>query len=226
MKKQTDFKSETEVAEIIIPYLKEMKWEIYQEVQPRHYSDIADIVAIQGNLVWVLECKRSFSLNVISQAYNWKYYAHYVSIVIPYLYRDKNHSLKKKILDYFGIGCYQVSKGYYEPVKEFSPVKLNRKADGKFITLCLTEQHKTWAKAGNANGDRYTPFQNTKRQLIQTVKKNPGISMKELIKSIDHHYASDSSAKGSLLQWIHKGVIKELQLKQEGRSYKIYLKEK
>ena len=228
--KPKKFKAETEIAEIIIPYLKEMGWEVYQEVQPRNHGSVADIVATQGQLVWVLECKNSFGLAVMSQAYDWKKYAHYVSIVVPHSYRDNNNNIKKEILNYFGIGCYQVlkqerydMKGYVNKVTQFFPVKLNRQAMAHVIRECLTEEHKTWAKAGNANGDRFTPFQNTKKQLIATVRQYPGITIKELITSIDHHYSNEASAKVSILQWIHKGIISEIQLKREGRSYKAYL---
>lgn len=226
-----EFKSETEVAEVIIFYLKKMGWEVYQEVQIRNFGNIADIVATQGNLVWVLECKKSFGLTVIAQAHEWRGLAHYVSIVVPYSRRDNNDKLKRNILKYLGIGCYTVSKvdtfngsGYLNNIKEFAPIQLHRKVNSHYITQCLTEQHKTWAKAGNANGDRYSPFQHTKRQLIETVKKQPGITIKDLIQSIDHHYSSESSAKGSILQWIHKGVITELELKHEGRGYKVFLR--
>lgn len=217
----SDFKLETEVAEIIIPYLKQMGWEVYQEVQID--SNIADIIATQGKIVWVLECKKSLSLNVMAQAYKWRRYAHYVSIVVPTKKRWNTELLLKNILDYLGIGCYMVSKP--DNISEFAPVKLNRKVMSYYITNSLTEQHKTWAKAGNANGNRYTPFQHTKDNLIREVRKNPGITLKQLIKSIDHHYASEASAKGSLLSWIHQGVINEVELRREGRQYKIYLKE-
>lgn len=217
------FNSEIEVAEIIIPYLKEMGWEVYQEVEIHHHGGIADIVATQGNLVWVLECKRTLSLSLMAQAEGWKKLAHYVSIVVPMKKRWTSQRLLERILDYLGIGCYMVSKP--DIISEFAPVKLNRKANSDRIRKNLTELHKTWAKAGNARGSRYTPFQHTKDNLIHEVKKHPGITIKELILSIDHHYNSEASAKGSILQWIHKGVIKELELKHEGRGYKVYLKE-
>ena len=160
----------------------------------------------------------------MAQAHGWKQFAHYVSIVVPTKKRWHTQRILEKILGYLGIGCYMVSKP--NNVSEFAPVKLNRKAMSHYITKCLTKHHKTWAKAGNAEGNRYTPFQHTKSNLIYEVKKHPGITIKELIKSIDHHYSSEASAKGSILQWIHTGVIKELKLKREGRGYKVYLKEK
>ena len=220
----SDFKSETEIAEIIIPYLKQMGWEIYQEVQIHHSGNIADIVAIQGKLVWVLECKRSLSLDVMAQAYEWRQFAHYISIVVPTKKRWNTQRLLENILDYLGIGCYMVGKP--DRISEFVPIKLHRKAMSHYIIQCLTEQHKTWAKAGNANGSRYTPFQHTKDNLICEVRKHPGITIKQLIKNIDHHYSNEASAKGSILHWIHTGIIKGVYLKRDGRQYKVYLENK
>jgi len=45
------FKSEVELAEIIIQYLKELGWEIYQEVQIASFGNTADIVAVKNNLI-------------------------------------------------------------------------------------------------------------------------------------------------------------------------------
>ncbi len=222
------FKSEVELAKVIIQYLKEMGWEIYQEVQISSGGNIADIVAKQGNLIWILECKLSLSLYLIAQAKEWKNFGHYVSIVTPTKRGSKSFYIAEDILKHYGIGHFEVSDYGYN--KEFSiyqrsSPRLNRKAMVHHVKKYLTDTQKDWgAEAGNANKLRYTPFQDTKRQLIQTVKDYPGLTIKELIDSINHHYSSDKNAKSSILQWIHKGIINELELKMEGRSYKVYLK--
>jgi len=222
------FKSETKLAEVIIQYLKEMGWEVYQEVQISSYGKIADIVARQGNLIWILECKLSLSLTLIGQAKNWLRYGHYVSIVTPTKRSSTSYYIAEDILEHYGIGHFQVSNyGYNEELsisQRISP-KLNRKAMANYIVRYLTDKQKSWAKAGNSYGLRYTPFQDTKDQLIRVVKDNPGITMKEIIKDINHHYSSDASAKGSLLQWINKGVIKEVRVKRDGKKYRFYLDE-
>lgn len=40
--------SEIELARPIVPWLQEMHWDVYQEVQCMMYGQVADIVAIQG----------------------------------------------------------------------------------------------------------------------------------------------------------------------------------
>ena len=220
------FKSETELAKLAIEYLKDSKWEVYQEVQVRSFGSIADIVAVQNNLIWIVECKLSLSLDVIAQAKCWSSFSHYISIAVPRSNRDnKGRRLAFKILQDYGIGCFEF--GHPEDIsyscyaQKIKP-QLNRKAMTDYITSNLCEEQKTWAEAGNSRGDRYTPFQNTTRQIVRTVNDNPGITMKELMDKIDHHYSSDICAKSSIIQWIHKDVIKGIYLEKEGKQYKLY----
>ena len=64
---------ELELAKSVVEWLQDQHWEVYQEVQ--RYSTTADIVAVQGPLVWVVECKTSLSIGVMLQASRWM--AHY-----------------------------------------------------------------------------------------------------------------------------------------------------
>lgn len=222
------FKKETELAKRVVNYLQDLKWDVYQEVQLFQYGNIADIVAIQNKIVWVIECKLSFSLNLIAQATTHKTFANYISIAIPEVYKRqyKSRNIKQEILSYYGLGCLIVnplSANYYFGVSEDCKPKFNRKASTKYYLDCLCEKHKTWAKAGNAEGLRYTPFQDTVKQFKNYINKNPGCSLKEAIESINHHYHSDSTAKGNILQWIHKGIIKGIKLNLEKGKYKLYI---
>jgi len=229
------FKKETELARIIIRYLQEIGWEIYQEVQVSSFSSIADIVAVQNNLIWVLECKLSLSLDLISQAENWKSCSHYVSIVIPYKPyihgKRKGRDLALRILRDYGIGCFTVQKhdkDWYgdssATIAQIEEPKLNRKALTNYIRNSLTEEQKYWAEAGNAQKLRYTPFQDTKRQVISYIKNNPGCTFKELIDNIKHHYVSDTSAITSLRQWINIGIISEIYINDTTKQHRLYLK--
>ena len=219
------FKQETELAKVIIQYLRKMGWEVYQEVQISSFGNIADIIATQNNLVWVLECKLSLSLTLMAQAKEWLPYAHYVSIVTPSKRGSKGACIAKDILKHYGIGHYEIQPvGWNKELSIYQRVspKLNRKAMVNYIKKYLTEKQKTWAEAGNSKGLRYTPFQDTKDQIIRFVKKNPGITIKELINGINHHYSSDGTARSSILQWIHRGIINEVELKTDGRKYLVY----
>lgn len=222
--------TETDLAEPVIAYLEDMKWEVYQEVEPKRYGDVADIVAVQNGRVWVIELKKTLSLEVIAQADEWRPVAHYVSIATPVSYRrriTKGARLAEHILCWKGIGWFKVAepiKGWYE--SEFARQKrvpsLNRKALAYKILDSLCEEQKTFAKAGNAEGKRWTPFQNTCKQVLATVAHSPGICMKDLVDAISHHYASDAGARANLSQWIQAGVVKGVEARKEGRYLRIY----
>lgn len=213
------YKTETELAKEIITYLHQMDWEIYKEVQFLQYGNVADIVATQNNLVWILECKLSLSLSLIAQAERWKFLANYISIVVPIRKHNSANRIIREILKHYGIGCYEVGSDF---ITEWVSPRLQRKAFTKHIKDCLVEEQKFWAEAGNATGKRYTPFQDTKEQLLRMVKEKPGLPMKDLIAKIQHHYCSDKTACSCILQWIHKGIITGIELRQEGRRYLCY----
>lgn len=220
---------ETELAKYIIEYLESLKWDVYQEVQLNTYGSIADIVAIQNNLVWVIETKTSLSLDLIAQAEHWTSYANYVSVAIPYR-RYKNYKkihIIKHLFEHYGIGCLMVSPNAYRyKVEQYYPPKLHRKAISKYFKECVTPEHKTFAEAGNADGKRYTPFQATCEHVKRVVKNKPGITLKELINTIDHHYANDTTAKACISKWIDKGIIEGIEKEYQGRTYHLYLKDK
>jgi len=77
---------ETEVGELVVPWLKENypKWEVFQEIRPSKYpgSPIADIAMINNmSEIWVIELKAYLNLDVIRQAHDWR--VDYRSVAFP-----------------------------------------------------------------------------------------------------------------------------------------------
>lgn len=68
--------------------------------------------------------------------------------------------------------------------------------------------HKTHAKAGAKNGaGRFTKFQATADALSKLVAAKPGITAADAAREVEHHYASPSSARGSLVHWTAAGKV-------------------
>ena len=88
----------------------------------------------------------------------------------------------------------------------------NAGADYKKILDVLTEQHKTFAKAGSKDGKHLTLFKMTTQLLAAYVKKHPGVFLKDAVKKIKHHYKNDYNASRSI------GV----QIRQHNNVEKIY----
>ncbi|MFA5416932.1 MAG: hypothetical protein WC341_00600 [Bacteroidales bacterium] len=187
--------SEIELAEKIIEWLNDQHWQVYQEVQV--YSNIADIVAVKGSLVWIIECKTSMTLTVMDQARRWN--SHFRSIAIPAAKSDRGRSVGYAICkDYLHIGVLEVDKMGY--VQEIVPAPLMREYN-KFVKILylnkLCEAQKTYAKAGNNNGRRYTPYRQTIIGVQEFIQEHPGCTLKDIMNYCETHYAP-KSAKASL----------------------------
>lgn len=198
--------TEEELAKVVISTLQGWQWEIYQEVIG--HGGRCDIVAVNKNIIWAIECKTSFGFPVLEQAFNWINKAHYVSIAVP---RPKanlyNSSLGKRICLDYGIGVLCVNSGNRDEAHEIVKPKLHRKI---IIPFKLHEEQKTIKNAGTTGGGYWTPFKRTVNNLISLVERKPGIEFKALMKELEHHYSSLASAKSCLKNFIGTKVIPEL----------------
>lgn len=216
-------KTETDLADVLVPWLKERGWEVYQEVQIYRGSGRADIVAVQRPLVWVIELKQNFSLSVLDQACHWRHHAHYSSIAVPPVnWRGCRHArelcqaLRIGMLELRKLGPYDLK--WAETVHERVAPYFHRRAKYKDILESLCEEQKDFAKAGNANGEFWTPFKGTCKALAEYVEKNPGQTMKEVIDRIDHHYASAAGARAHLAKYIERGIVANVLIKRDERN--------
>lgn len=223
---------ETDLAKSVVDWMRFNKWEVYQEVQQSAYSAIADIVAVRNDQVWIIECKTSLSFDVVAQANHWRFYqyAHYISIAVPMCRRSKGRCLAFDVLRHYGIGLLEVSKYSGDNIENtvwenIKPQLTENPSSIKFIKNCLHEKHKTYAAAGNAEGKRLTPYTLTCDNVVEELKKQPGLTSREIVERIQHHYGSDTSARGNLLQNAKAGNIRGVTVKQDGRVYRFYLKE-
>jgi hypothetical protein len=198
---------ETELAKIVIEWLKKQKWEIYQEVQFSKYStgNIADIVAVKNNELWIVETKTSLSLEVMEQAWRWE--AHYRSVAVPRIRNRRDRTFAYMLAKrYLNIGILEVIRDkdkYYDLDRVYAVVDapLMQKFDeqAKRKIKMLTELHKTYAKAGSTSGNHLTPYKQTMIKVRKFIEENPGCTLKDIIKDIGKgHYSSTNSAKNNI----------------------------
>jgi hypothetical protein len=203
--------SESEMAGFIVEWLKDQKWEVYQEVLCG--GNRCDIVAVQGPIIWAIETKKNMSLALIEQALNWIPYAHYVSVGVPWSRR----SVAEKLLSDNGIGILRTEYKWESEITEQTRPKLHRKI-APALKKSLHEEQKTYALAGNNKSAFYSPFKRTKEALVSLVQAKPGIKFSEAIGQIDFHYTTRGAALSSLRTWINSGVIGEIKIK-DGRLF-------
>lgn len=208
------FETEQALATSVISILREWGWEIYQEVQAP--GGRCDIVAVRGNLQWAIECKKSFGLPVIEQAYRWLGRAHYVSVAT----QSFPSQFGGLVLMSWGIGSL-VPMNEDNSFREQVQPRLNR----KIIPFKLHEEQKTWANAGTNGGGYYTPFRRTVKRLVEIVRKSPGIEFNQLIKECDHHYQCLGTAKSCLRGFIGSSVVPELRCEIVGGKLCVFVQE-
>jgi hypothetical protein len=211
-------RTEVDLARVVVTYLRENQWDVYQEVEV--FGWVADIVAVNGRMVWVIETKRSLTFEVIQQAVRWGRYAHYVSIAVPEVRMSSGRQFAYRVCKEFGVGALSVmSNGH---VNEQVVSRLNRKAMADRIRDRLTAAHRTYAEAGNADGRRWSPFKETCDRVRMAVERQPGVTMKELIARIETHYASTASAKSAIAYWVKHGKIDGVRCELEGRRLRLF----
>ena len=205
---------EAELAAHVEQYLVDEKWQVYKEVQPFSQGKRADIVAVRGRLVWIIECKARSSFEVIEQALKWKSFAHYVSVAVPQV---KDQWFFTVVCNKFGIGVMTVGDKVSEPRL---PI-LIRSALTSNVTRALNENQKS--NIAGSRGSYWTPFNQTVRNLKEYLKEHPGATMKEVVESVEHHYGKSSNARSSLSHWIRSGVIDGVRREKDGKTIRLFL---
>lgn len=232
---------ETDLGKLLIPWLRNEGWDVYQEVSYRGRS--ADIVATAGSsdlkrfsarvrkparhsdqprrssIIWIVELKLSLSETVILQAIRWKHLAHYVSVCVPFTTRSR--WMAETCLRAHGIGLLLIDPDYEESmgVRRRLDPQINRNASTD-IRRYLYEHQKTFASAGTS-GARWTPFKQTCHDVESFVTANPGCTLSQLMQHLKHHYSSNTIARHSILQNIELGLI-NLVIDKRKKPFQLY----
>lgn len=218
--------TEAELAAVVVAWLEALGGDVYQEVECA--TGVADIVAKVRGELWIVETKLAWSLALILQAMERRAEAARVYVAAPHSRTMRGCAW---VCAELGIGVLDVQvasehidagSGYGQPnVREVAASrKWNRRPTA--LAKILRPEHKTHAKAGT-NGGRWTPFRSTCEQVARAVKESPGITLKELVDGIKHHYRGNRSAVSSIAHWIDKGKIEGVRVEREpGAQLKLY----
>lgn len=191
--------SESDLAKKVISWLSDQHWDIYQEVMFSSFyaSDgIADIVAVRAGILWVIETKTTLNLTVMEQAARWP--AHYRSIAVPASERLGGRGLAYDIAkNYLHIGVLEVKNFDIIQVVQPKLMRENHKL-AKHMISRLKDEHKHYSAAGSNSGGYYTPYKSTMNNVRYFIQKHPNCTLKEIMTDLQHHYASDSSARSCI----------------------------
>ena len=209
---------ETDIAAGVIRWLRDLKWETYQEVSPRG-GKRADIVAVMNGRTWVIETKTTFSFDVIKQALWWKPYANWVSLAVPYGRGSSGHGLQEKVLKVFDLGLITWSDHGDGVHEELAPV-LQRKLASPMLLKHIHEHghHLKDQEGGMSGGGYWTPFKHTCHHLADYVAAHQGCSLKDAMLNIQHHYKRSSTATTMMSVNIKSGFVPGITWVTEGRK--------
>jgi len=219
--------SETEVAALVVAWLRAQDWEVFQEVESPGGRAI-DIVARKAGVTWAIEVKRALNLAVFEQAHSSTPYAHRCSVAVP---RMKNvspgYSFGVQVAKRFGVGLIEVwpqtaTPRVVEPVtpKHSTEVKGN-------LGASLRPAQQVYAAAGSSGSSHWTPFRETATRLKQVVwAAKTGLTMQEaLTRMKTHHYSSTEVAVVELRRMIESGVIEGIRVvRVNGKQVRLYPK--
>lgn len=219
---------ETDIAKPALELLREMGFDLYQEVP---YGGRADIVGVlAGRTVCVCEVKAALTFDVIAQAKRWHRHAHWVFVAVPGLMNrgpSDGRRLAYDLCESLGIGVIEIEiRDGYGMVSIRNYPRLNRSAEPKKLLAELRPEHKEYAAAGSCNGRYWSRWKDSVRHLVEHVRQHPGIVLKDLLTVVPHHWSTNASAKGCVARQIQSGIIKELSLKTEGLMQRVYLAER
>ena len=178
----------------------------------------ADIVGVEGRLVVVVELKLRLTWELIRQARRWRAECHQVWVAVPKHKRSSSLEAARLVFSDYGIGILEVGPSM---VSESARPAFNRWAKTTNLTKFLRPEQKTVAQAGSS-GSYWTPFKATSRDFVAYVQAHPGVTLREVVRAITHHYKNETSAVSNLKIWVEKGVLKGVQLKQDGRALRVY----
>jgi hypothetical protein len=219
-KRKSQFDSEESLAAHVVGWLEQDNWDVYQEVPLQSAGACPDIIAVQGKVTWIIECKLTFGLAVLEQAWGWKLYAHFRSVAVPWPVRNK---FACDVAGQYGIGVITV-QSCYEGVVISQSMKpaFFRRAASHLVLPQLKPGHKTHAQAGTAHGGRYTKFRATCEAIRAAVERDPGITMKELLDRVKTHYASAATARATLPRRIEDNLVPGVKIHRQGRLIELY----
>lgn len=242
MKRNLGFQSESDMAAVLVKWLRAEGHEVWQEVRVPIAYDMTscDVMTMRGPAVHAIQCKLSMSLSLLDQALEWLRYANYVSVAVPAGSAHRYGNAVRDLLHRHGIGVFSVhylteseqKEGYREVEIETQP-KLHRFGP-------LVEKHGDWmdyiAKmramlkaipqdygvAGAKHTSRYSPFRATCDAVIDFVTKHPGCTFKEMMTDLDHHYSSDATAKCCIRKWAGSPSL-PVRFERDGRMLRMYV---
>lgn len=196
--------SEIDVGGPVKKWMEDRGWTCYAEV-PCH-DKVADIVATRYPVVAVVECKTTLTLALLSQIDFWIRIgnAHQYWIAVPTTRHMHDRDFAIRVCKEHGIGVLFVKRN--GEISEKSRPKFWRDSKPSW----KLNEAQTSQIPGTSGGGHWTPWKQSISAITMQVASGPK-KIKDVVKSIKHHWKNDTSAVRCILKQIDNGIIKELE---------------
>lgn len=101
--------------------------------------------------------------------------------------------------------------------RKLLPLDQRKTLEYPYLRDLLVEEQRTYAAAGNAHSKHWSPWRSTCDQVRSYVSDHPGCAPKECLAAVQHHYNSETTARGSMIQWVHAKKVPGVEQRREGR---------
>lgn len=196
-----DDDTEMKLAAHVIRWLHKKNYEkVYQEVA--YGGGTADLVVDRDGRGWVIECKKSLSMAVMGQAYDWQAEHAYVSVAVKKAQkRDSGRNFARAMCRHFGIGLIEVDRfGYAHEVVEPNDQRRKKNVIGDILQSCRPE-HLDFCPAGSQHG-AFTAFKGTIADVKKFLGTNGPADVATIVANVKHHYRCASAARRNLAKWL------------------------
>lgn len=215
--------TEAQLAESVVAWLEEQHWDVYQEVLYPPFGIVADIVAVRGPLVWVIECKLQFGFAVLEQAERWM--VHKRSIAVPRASRGAHRPRRNVLSEFYGVGMLEIDGGRVLEMVN-APIHREYHDTAKRVKSALRPEHKSFAKAGTNRGGHWSPYKETIKAVRKHIEENPGCTAKDIYAALGKcHYANEASAKSGFLNSLMNFEKDWCRLDTSVKPYRFYIRE-
>ena len=217
--------AESDIGAAVMDYLIHDNWDCYPEAQFNAYGQRADIAAVKGGILLVVECKTSCNLALFQQARGWIGRANLIAIAHPARQIKASREIEQYLLDTLGLGRFTVdfnqTPEYRVHMDKCFPYHRSRLSE-KYIDE-LHEDMKRFAPGSEASAGFSTPWSRTMNMVKEHIVKNPGTTIKDVMTLSDRfHYSSRNGARQCIRKWLEDD--KEIVVRR-GKEYRYFHKD-
>lgn len=206
-KELTQTLSEKTIAVSVQNWLLSQNWDCFPEAQIRHRGPRADIIAIKGPLMWVLETKLSLNLQVIEQALRWKGLgALYTTVAVlkPKRKRQNRFTWYSDFVDRFfrqeGLGLILIDNENLS-ISEVIEPRLHRYnyPRSKRIVKQLDPRMKQYLPGSSGKEGYSSPYRRTMENALKYIQQKNSCSINDLLNNIETHFRIRTKARRFLI---------------------------